>query len=193
VARVDRRDTPEGHSVGPAPVSDAELIRRFLEERREDAFHALYVRHSPAAYGVLHRLTGGRATDAADVLQTAWIRAATKLATFEGTSAFRTWLIGIALNCYRECRRQQADQGHDDEPAREIGTVVETRRTDIDEILQVMPPSWREVIVLHDVEGYTHPEIASALGIEPGTSKSRLSRARQMFRSRWQGSETRTR
>jgi RNA polymerase sigma factor (sigma-70 family) len=174
-------------------VSDAELIRRFLEERREDAFHALYVRHSPAVYGVVYRLTGGRASEAADVVQNAWLRATSKLGTFQGTSAFRTWLIGIAINCYREWRRQQALQTHDDEPPDDYVGPVETRRADIEEILQAMPAGWREVIVLHDVEGYTHQEIATALGIELGTSKSRLSRAREMFRARWQTPESRSR
>lgn len=192
MARVDRRGAPAGTAVSQTAVSDGELIRQFLEERREDAFRALYVRHSPAVFGVVCRLTGGRESEAADVVQNAWIRAATKLATFEGTSAFRTWLIGIALNCYREWRRQQAHESRDVRPPQEIGTV-ETRRPDIDQILHAMSPDWREVIVLHDVEGYTHEEIAAALGIELGTSKSRLSRARQMFRAHWQTPESRLR
>jgi RNA polymerase sigma-70 factor (ECF subfamily) len=174
-------------------VSDEELIRQFLEERREDAFRTLYARHSPAVYGIVFRLTGGRASEAADVLQDTWIRATTKLATFQGASAFRTWLIGIALNCYREWRRAQSRHEHDDELPREAGTVAETRGADIDEILRIMPSGWREAIVLHDVEGYTHQEIAAALGIELGTSRSRLFRARQMFRARWQAPESRSR
>ena len=52
-------------------------------------------------------------------------------------------------------------------------------------MLAALPPEHREVIVLHDVEGFTHEEIAAALEIEPGTSKSRLSRARRAFRQRW--------
>jgi len=173
-------------------VSDEELIRQFLGERREDAFHTLYVRHSPVVYGLLYRLTGGRPSETADLLQDTWIRAAMKLATFQGQSAFRTWLVGIALNCYREWWRTQSKRIHDAEPPN-LGTVVESRCADIDQILGAMPPDWREVIVLHDVEGYTHQEIAAALGIELGTSKGRLSRARQMFRAHWQAPESRTR
>ena len=63
-----------------------------------------------------------------------------------------------------------------------------TRKADVAEILDGLMAEHREVLVLHDVEGYTHQEIADALGIEVGTSKSRLSRARAAFRERWLGS-----
>jgi RNA polymerase sigma-70 factor (ECF subfamily) len=172
-------------------ASDDELIRRFSKERSEDAFRGLYTRHSPAVYGFICRLTGGRESDAADVLQDTWIRAATKLATFEGASEFRTWLTGIALNCYREWRRRHMNEECDAEPAAEQTTAVDARRVEIDQVLRDMPPGYREVIVLHDVEGYTHVEIAAALDIEPGTSKSRLSRARHLFRARWRPGESR--
>jgi len=57
----------------------------------------------------------------------------------------------------------------------------------INQVLALLPYEHREAIVLHDIEGFTHEEIAAALEIEPGTSKSRLSRARRAFRQRWQG------
>lgn len=178
-----------GSSPAPLERGDDDLIRRFLDSRDEQAFRELYRRHTPAVYGLVCRLTGGRLADAADLVQTAWIRAAGKLAAFEGGSTFRTWLTGIAVNCYREWRRAaatRADAGRDGVEAGRVAAASDARTMDIAEVLARMPAALREVIVLHDVEGHTHAEIAAALEIETGTSKSRLSRARRMFRATWQ-------
>lgn len=61
-------------------------------------------------YGVLCRL-GGRSADASDLMQETWLRAVRHLGLFRGQSSFRTWLTGIALNCYREWRRRHARDG----------------------------------------------------------------------------------
>jgi RNA polymerase sigma-70 factor (ECF subfamily) len=163
-------------------AGDEDLIRRFVTARDESAFRELYARHSPAVFGLLCRMAGGRA-DASDLLQEAWMRAAGGLHGFRSTSQFRTWLTGIALNCYREWRRaaRRAEVESDSESV----TVPDTRGLDVESALGTLAPPFREVLVLHDVEGFTHEEIARAIGIEPGTSKSRLSRARHMFRACW--------
>ena len=77
---------------------------RFVTRRDERAFRQLYVLHTPAVYGFIRRLVGRDVALADDVLQEAWLRASSGLAFFRGESAFRTWLTGIALNCYREWR-----------------------------------------------------------------------------------------
>lgn len=167
-------------------MTDADLIARVRDTKDEAAFRELYRRHTPAVYGLIRRLTGDDA-DAADVVQEAWIRAAAKLGTFLGTSQFRTWLSGIALNCYREWRRSKAARPIDSGADVDVASVGNTfRAVAIDEVLGTLPGDFREVLVLHDVEGYTHSEIAAALDIEIGTSKSRLSRARRLFRACWQ-------
>lgn len=172
--------------AGTEDVTDALLIRRF-ERGDEAAFVALHRRHSPPVYGLLCRLLGPRRPDASDLLQEAWIRAATRLSSFRGKAQFRTWLTGIALNCYREWRRRHArDLMVDVGDADLEHTWPHDQDDDIRRVLAGMPDAFREILVLHDVEGYTHEEIARLLGIEPGTSKSRLSRARQLFRRRWQ-------
>jgi len=162
---------------------DAVLIRRFAQGD-ERAFVGLYRRHSPAVYGVLCRLVGPLRSDAGDLLQETWIRAASRLAAFRGDAMFRTWLTGIALNCYREWRRYSARH-----PLVELDDVVTATEPDPDpdvhRVLDGLPAAFREILVLHDVEGYTHDEIARLIEIEPGTSKSRLSRARELFRRRW--------
>jgi RNA polymerase sigma factor (sigma-70 family) len=164
-------------------LSDDELIRRFVESRDESAFRALYARHTPAVYGLLRRLSGAAVSDADDALQDAWLRAATKLPGFRKESAFRTWLTGIALNCLRE--RWRAARRVDERVPVEPRAARDDRVLDVADVLDALGAMHREVLVLHDVEGYTHEEIAAVLGIETGTSKSRLSRARQLFRERW--------
>jgi RNA polymerase sigma factor (sigma-70 family) len=167
-------------------TTDQELIRRFVVQRDERAFRELYAAHTPPVYGLLRRLAGTAVHDADDALQDAWLRAASNLHAFRHESSFRTWLTGIALNCLRECRRRSARSGDSCAavPA-EPHVSAAARSLDVDEVLGALSDAHREVLVLHDVEGYTHEEIAGALGIEVGTSKSRLSRARQVFRDRW--------
>ena len=121
-------------------------------------------------------------------MQETWLRAVRQLGLFRGQSAFRTWLTGIALNCYREWRRRHS---------RELPAITADARATPDSAsdavaavnaaLAALTAEHREVIVLHDIEGYTHDEIAATLEIEAGTSKSRLSRARRIFRERWRG------
>jgi RNA polymerase sigma-70 factor (ECF subfamily) len=167
-------------------LDDTYLVSRIAGRRDEEAFRTLYARHTAAVFGLLCRLTGRR-EDAADVMQEAWLRAVRHLALFRGQSAFRTWLTGIALNCYREWRRRHGrDMVHDDAALAALSMRVPPDEVEgVHAVLALLTPEHREVLVLHDIEGYTHDEIAAALEIEPGTSKSRLSRARRAFRARW--------
>jgi RNA polymerase sigma-70 factor (ECF subfamily) len=171
-------------------LEDQELIRLVAERQDEEAFRILYARHTGAVYGVLCRLTG-RSSDASDLIQETWLRAVRHLGLFRGQSAFRTWLTGIALNCYREWRRRHARELP--LPSTFVGNGGASAGSASDEAAAVaaalagLTPEHREAIVLHDIEGYTHDEIAAALEIEAGTSKSRLSRARRAFRERWKG------
>ena len=166
-----------------ADPADAVLIRR-CAQGDERSFVGLYRRHSPAVYGLLSRLVGPCQSEAGDLLQETWIRATARLTTFRGDAQFRTWLTGIALNCYREWRRRSGR--HPSVELDDVATQTEPARDpDIRRVLESLPAAFREILVLHDVEGYTHDEIARLIEIEPGTSKSRLSRARELFRRRW--------
>lgn len=178
-------------------MEDSELIRRIGERRDEEAFRLLYARHTGPVYGLLCRLAGHSA-DASDLMQETWLRAVRHLGLFRGQSAFRTWLTGIALNCYREWRRKHArdlsvaSDNHRPAQIQGAGAAAApgSAADDLAAIglaLAALSPEHREVIVLHDIEGYTHDEIAEVLEIEAGTSKSRLSRARRAFRERWRG------
>jgi RNA polymerase sigma-70 factor (ECF subfamily) len=164
-------------------LPDDVLIRRFAQGD-EAAFVRLYRRHSPGLYGVLRRLVGQDEAAARDLLQDTWMRAASRLAAFRGDAQFRTWLIGIGINCAREWRRAgRREPAH--LPVDDRAPAPDVQAADVERVLAGLPSAFREILVLHDVEGYTHDEIARLLGVEPGTSKSRLSRARVLFRRRW--------
>ena len=172
---------------------DAGLVRRFVQRRDETAFRMLYQRHTPAMFGVVRRLLDGDHGAAEDALQEAWIRAADGMESFRGESTLRTWLVGIAVNCARD--RQRRRQRHSGREA-DLATVSELpappplpqhiASIDLARALARLPEGFREVLILHDVFGYTHEEIGRMLGVESGTSKSQLSRARGSIR-RWLG------
>lgn len=147
-------------------------------------------------YRVARRALGGDATLAEDVVQDAWIRAVGRLADFRADSTFRTWLVGFVVRIAREQlrdARKEVDLADADrrgamgpidvavatDDARLTGTFA---RVDLERAIATLAPGFREVLWLHDVEGFTHEEIAQSLGIVPGTSKSQLARARHAMR-----------
>jgi RNA polymerase sigma-70 factor (ECF subfamily) len=178
----------ESRNNGNDPV-DRELVREFLRRREEKAFRALYRRHSPVLHHLVLRLVGGNEVDAEDVMQTTWTRAIVNLTDFRWESSLRSWLTGIALNCSRELiRKRKRKESSDvteivDRPALSRITQRITR-IDLERAIAGLPDGYREVLILHDIEGYTHGEIGSLLGIESGTSKSQLARARRAVRAR---------
>ena len=153
----------------------------------ERAFAELYDEHTPALYGLALRLTGGDQRDAEDIVHDAWIRAVDRLGDFAGRSTLRTWLCGFVINCWRELVRARGDRELplDDAPEpggddRELEGTFD--RLELERGLQALAPGYREVLVLHDVEGYSHEEIAELRGVAIGTSKSQLARARRALR-----------
>ena len=166
---------------------DRALILAVTRRGDERAFSTLYDRHTPALYGFALRLTGGDVTDAEEVVHDAWVRASARLDGFAGRAALRTWLCGIVVNCARELARARGRTEPLPDDEREPGAEdVSLRgtfdRLDLERALAGLAQGYREVLVLHDVEGYTHEEIAELLGVAPGTSKSQLARARSAMR-----------
>jgi RNA polymerase sigma-70 factor (ECF subfamily) len=161
-------------------VADADLVNRVIA-RDETAFRLLYRRHTPAMYGAAMRLVGFRRDAADDAVQEAWLRAVRDLRRFRWESALRTWLLGITVRCALELTRKAppAVAGNHIEPAIDASPPP----VDLDSALAALPDGYRQVLVLHDVEGYTHAEIAELLHIDEGTSKSQLSRARAALRT----------
>lgn len=165
---------------------DRELVAEFLATRSEEAFRRLYRRHASAVYALLLRLTAGDAARAEDCLQDMWLRAIAALDRFAWRSSLRTWLRGIAINCWREglrdARRAPLRLVDDEEPEPTAPAVSPLDVIALQRAVADLPDGYRAVLVLHDVEGLTHEEIADALGIVAGTSKSQLARARAAVR-----------
>ena len=175
---VARSGGPDHESA----TDDLALVARFLRGRSEDAFRALYRAHTPALYALALRLTGGDRAEAEDLVQETWVRALTGLRTFRAQSALRSWLCGVLVNVRRG--RIRADWRVVDVP--DVEPIAMSPRhddaIDIERAIAALPEGARDVYVLHDVQGYTHREIAELLGIVEGTSKSQLNRARSLLR-----------
>lgn len=173
-------------------VPDAELVEQVVTQGSEAAFRLLYRRHSGRLYQLHLRFAGGVVADAEDLLQETWLRAARLLPVFRRDGPLLPWLRGIALNVVREWLRRSRREASrasaidpDDVPAAERDVLA---RMDLDAAIAALPEGYRAVLVLHDVEGLTHAEIAEALGLAVGTTKSQLFDARRAMRRRLEGS-----
>ena len=150
------------------------------------AFEAIYRRHAGRIHGVIQRLVGGQGVRADDLTQEAFVRAWQALPSYRFESAFSTWLHRLAVNtALMELRaRRSRPQASDDEDALDsIGTLdsaghVTALTMDLERAVATLPPRARAVLVLHDVEGWMHEEIAAELGRAVGSSKAQLHRAR---------------
>jgi RNA polymerase sigma-70 factor (ECF subfamily) len=150
------------------------------------AIRQLYERYSGRVYAVVRRIAGDDAL-AEDWAQEAWVRALRALPSFRGDAAFGTWLHRIAVNSALHGQRWRARRVSN-EIALPVTNIAAARqdapvlRIELERALARLPDGMRQVIVLHDVEGFTHEEIAAALGVTPGTSKSQLFKARAKMR-----------
>jgi RNA polymerase sigma-70 factor (ECF subfamily) len=122
-----------------------------------------------------------------DVVQETWLRSISRLATFRFESSLATWLAAIVLNVAREMSRPRAQVVPFDSlgelPDRADADPAVIAEHDLAPLLGRLPDGYRAVLVLHDFEGFTHTEIAAALGIAPSTAKSQLARARAAARA----------
>ena len=184
----ERPDTPDARP-------DSVLVAGVLERRDEAAFRMLYRRHTPRLHLFVLRLLGGSEHDAEDVVQETWIHAVRGLAGFRGDAQFPTWLTGIGLNMARKRLRWRTTRAETvlGQGSVETGTGPAVgsseARIDLERAIARLPDRSREVLVLHDVEGWTHEEISRSLGIAEGTSKSRLHHARRRMRTLMRGRE----
>jgi RNA polymerase sigma-70 factor (ECF subfamily) len=172
----------------PEPVSETELIDRVLagDPRAE---RALYDAHVDRVFRLAYRMAGDL-DRAQDWVQETFIRAFEKLGDFRGESALSTWLCSIAmsvsLNGLRKVKRsRERETSLDDAPTlgytpRDADPDLKTR---LARAIEALPDGYRAVFVMHDVEGFTHEEIGRALGVQAGTSKAQLFRARAKLRN----------
>ena len=184
---------PLARTEGPLPgrAEDMALVDRC---RKGDfgAFEELYRQHAGRLYSVACRMVGNP-SDAEDLLQEIFLMAHRKLDSFRGDSALGTWLYRLATNlCLdhlrsKAARTSQLTGALDDEPgladagSRSLAERALTRM-DLERALTELPDGCRAAFVLHDIEGLEHREVAEALGIAEGTSKSQVHKARLRLR-----------
>ncbi len=160
------------------------LVQAFLQTRSEKLFRELYRKQTPALYRLALQLTSGDILAGEDIIQEMWIRAIRGLAGFRWQSSLKTWLSGIVINCCREHNRKMELSNTTVEDLENLLGITQKPeiRIDIQQALVALPEGYREVLVLHDIEGYKHEEIGVLLGISEGTSKSQLFHARKAIK-----------
>ena len=177
-------------AVGSAEHDDdSGLVERASDGDRA-AFEELYRRHRDRIYGLLWRLAGGDAALAEDLLQEAFVRAWQKLGSFRGDSRFGTWLHRLSANValsdrrskLRRLERETALEGAAERSAAGDRDVRAPWQMDLEAAITGLPLRARTVLVLFDIEGYSHAEIADLTGMAVGSSKAQLHRARRLVR-----------
>ncbi len=169
-------------------VSEPDLIHRVLAGDRIAA-RELYDAHAPRVYRLAFRLTGD-ADLAREFTQDTFVRAFSQLSRFRGDSALSTWLhritITVVANAMRKVKRfrERETDLEDVHPVRSDGTGADpVLRERLHRAIDGLTEIYRTTLIMHDVEGYTHTEIAEVLGVAEGTCKSRLSQARAQLRA----------
>jgi RNA polymerase sigma factor (sigma-70 family) len=181
-------DEPFDMTMGRPTASpdDRQLADAVVQGGDERAFRSLYRRYTPMLYPFVLRVLGGSVADAEDVVQETWVRAVRQLGKFRWESSLRTWLTAIALNLSREVLRKRGRE-KTEELTPEHGLPArpgrDHERLDLEKAIARLPAGYRTVLVLHDIEGFTHEEISQQLAIAVGTSKSQLFDARRAMRA----------
>ncbi len=177
-------------------MTEAEALR-LAQRGAADAFEFLYRLHSRRVYSLCLRMVGNPA-EAEDLAQEAFLQLFRKIGTFRGESAFSTWLHRLTVNVVlMKLRKKQLpetsleEQTEPDEetggPRRDIGAPDPLMTGSIDRVnlqrcIEQLPPGYKQVFVLHDIQGYEHNEIAEIMECSIGNSKSQLHKARMRLR-----------
>ena len=194
----NRPSDPIAGSAPPAPkaLTEAEAIR-LAQAGDAAAFEFLYGLHSRRVYALCLRMVSNP-SDAEDLMQEAFLQLFRKIGTFRSESAFSTWLHRMTVNVVLMRLRKKAlpvasleETTEPDEdgggPKRDVGAPDlrlsgAVDRVNLERSIDRLPPGYRTVFVLHDVQGYEHNEIAGIMGCSVGNSKSQLHKARTRLR-----------
>jgi len=185
-----------GASQSPKSATEAEAIR-LAQAGDAAAFEHLYQLHSRRVYALCLRMVGNP-SDAEDLMQEAFLQLFRKIGTFRGESAFSTWLhrmtVNVVLMRLRKKTLPAASLEETTEPDEETGGPRKdigapdlrlsgaVDRVNLERSIEKLPPGYRTVFVLHDVQGFEHNEIAGIMGCSVGNSKSQLHKARTRLR-----------
>ncbi|MBQ7434651.1 MAG: sigma-70 family RNA polymerase sigma factor [Oscillospiraceae bacterium] len=174
---------------------EAMIVRKVLQGD-VNAFEKLVTEYERAVYAIAQRMTGN-AEDAADMTQETFIKAYNSLSSFRGDSKFSVWLYRIANNVCLDFLRSRSrkptvslstedDDGEetqldiaDESQSPELLLENALTRDAVRRGLDSLPPDYRQILLLREIQGLSYEEIAAALGIESGTVKSRIFRARK--------------
>jgi len=180
----------------PKSATEAEAIR-LAQGGDAAAFEHLYQLHGRRVYALCLRMVGNP-SDAEDLMQEAFLQLFRKIGTFRGESAFSTWLhrmtVNVVLMRLRKKTLPAASLEETTEPDEETGGPRKdigapdlrlsgaVDRVNLERSIEKLPPGYRTVFVLHDVQGFEHNEIAGIMGFSVGNSKSQLHKARTRLR-----------
>jgi len=186
-----------------AELTEAEAIRR-AQQGDANAFERIYKLHNRRVYALCLRMVGNTA-EAEDLAQEAFLQLFRKIATFRGESAFSTWLHRLSVNVVLMRLRKKSlaetsleETTEPDEesggPRKDIGgpdlrLSGSVDRVNLERAVAQLPPGYRSIFVLHDVQGYEHNEIAAIMNCSIGNSKSQLHKARMRLRELLQEDE----
>ena len=200
VSRISRGAAGIGNLTDPQRQPSDSIEADLIERAKHGdalAFQALYDKHKRRVYSLCLRMTSNTA-EAEDLTQEAFLQLFRKIATFRGESAFSTWLHRLSVNVVLMHLRKKSlpvvsleettqGSGDDDIPKKDFGAEDISLAGSIDRLrlqkaVDDLPPGYRTIFVLHDVEGYEHNEIATIVGCSIGNSKSQLHKARMKLR-----------
>ena len=195
-ATPDRPKATNQHLRRNPPIAgEAEAISK-AQAGDAPSFEILYALHKRRVYSLCLRMLGNVA-EAEDLTQEAFLQLYRKIGTFRGDSAFSTWLHRLAVNVVLMHLRKKGlpqvsleetlEPSQEDGPRKDIGArdlmlSGSIDRVTLERAVEDLPPGYRLVFVLHDVEGYEHNEIADMLECSIGNSKSQLHKARMKLR-----------
>lgn len=166
-------------------ISD-EIIEACVRGERH-AQYALYNQYKDYVYSLAFRMNQNL-QDAEDVTQKVFIRIFEKIDTYKGESAFSSWIYRIAVNLcinhYRSNKTRKSTTGPVLDDTLKGDNGANTMAPHLERAVSALPPGYRMVFLLHDVQGFNHSEVAEMMNISEGTSKSQLHKARKDLRSR---------
>jgi RNA polymerase sigma-70 factor (ECF subfamily) len=181
----ESKGNPEAESPSKPEIQVNKTIEVVETERKtgtELTFEHLYEMYRGRVFGTAYRMLSNRA-DAEDCTQDVFVKVFKKLKSFRGESAVSTWIYRIAVNsCLDFRRRRRLRQAVSLDDGMEVGSTPLSVSRLIESCLPRMAEGYRQVFVLHDIQGLKHEEIGKILGITDGASKSQLHRARAFLR-----------